>query len=113
MTAVVTYHSANAKPHEAWLAYVVMPDGNQWSVRFAGSTEEEASNRAIALWESERAKCNSEPEDPWANAGRGAHFLGKTWLINVASREKIRIDKDKADELVATGEWERGGPRSK
>lgn len=58
---VVTYHSTNAKPSEAWLAYVEN-NGVRWMVQFAAATEEAAKAKALALWESE-----------------GSHFVGKAW----------------------------------
>lgn len=38
---IVTYSSENAKPHEKWLAYLVI-NNEQWLVRFTGHSELEA-----------------------------------------------------------------------
>src|ERR1700761_7688715 len=56
-TDVVTYKSENA-PLEGllWLAFVILPNGKYWDVRFSGATEEEAKQKAIALWNSEQSK---------------------------------------------------------
>lgn len=53
---IVTYHSSNAKPHEAWLAYVVLPSGEQWLVRFTGHSELEAKTKAQVLWDKEQKR---------------------------------------------------------
>lgn len=115
---VVTYHSTNAKPSEAWLAYVEN-NGVRWMVQFAAASEEAAKAKALALWESERAKLY-KPAAPETNrdaskpvgGGRGSHFVGKAWLINSATREKIRVPVEDVSRYLSQG-WERGGPRSK
>jgi hypothetical protein len=117
MTEVVTYYSANAKPSERWLAYAVLPDGNQWLVRFTGETEEVAKAKCIALYEAERAKRKAYAEDDEEvnlaekHDARGAHFAGKAWLIHKITREKIRVPKEDVEQYL--GEYERGGARSK
>lgn len=118
MTEVITYHSSNAKPAEQWLAYVVLPDGNQWLVRFTGETEEIAKAKAIRLYESESSKMqqrNNDDEVYTQQIGRadrrGHHFAGKAWLIHKITREKIRVPNEQVEQYLA--EWERGGPRSK
>jgi len=125
MTEVVTYYSSNAKPKEQWLAYAVLPDGSQWLVRCAGETEEIAKGKAIRLYEAERAKFKAqEPElkkdgftdnNPWPvqGDGRGHHFAGKKWVMNIATREKLRLDEAEAASRVAAGGWAYAGPRTK
>ncbi len=125
MTNTITYHSTNAKPAEAWIAYVVLPNGDNWQVRFHGATEAEAISKAEACWQLEQAKPRArqaaEDEalaikragDPWEQAaasGRGAQFIGKKWIRNSAG-EKRRVDPDEASIMVASGEWQYGGPR--
>lgn len=51
---IVTYHSKNAKPHEAWLAYIELK-GEQLLVRMVGSTEAAAIERAKNWWINESA----------------------------------------------------------
>lgn len=119
MIEVVTYYSANAKPNEVWLAYVVLPDGNQWLVRFTGQTEAIAREKAVQLYAAERtkfeARINAE-EDVIVDVskhqdGRGHHFAGKAWLIHKITRVKIRVPMAEVEQYL--GEYERGGPRSK
>jgi hypothetical protein len=110
MTNIVTYHSLNAKSSEQWLAYVVLPDGNQWLVRFTGETEEIAKAKAVRLYESECSKRPTDLDEDFVD-GRGQHFKGKAWLIHKITREKIRVPLEQVDEYL--GEYERGGPRSK
>jgi hypothetical protein len=123
---IVTYRSSNAKPSEAWLAYIVLPSGEQWLVRFAASTEEAAIAAAKARWESEQARykrhnelepvlvddCQASP----VRSGRGSHasamFSGKVWVINRVTHDLKRIDPNELDIYVAQG-YVRGGPRSK
>lgn len=124
MTNIVTYHSINAKPNEAWLAYVVLPSGEQWLVRFAASTEAAAIEAAKARWEHEKKRYSRHNEivddavkvpafaDCQAPSGRGAHFAGKLWVIHQTTRELKRIDPSELDSHLAGG-YIRGGPRSK
>lgn len=44
--------------------------------------------------------------------GRGAHFIGKVWMIHKNTRQKIRCTKEEVAEYQAKG-FERGGARSK
>src|SRR5690349_2755854 len=124
MTNVVTYFSQNAKPAEQWLAYVVLPDGNQWLVRFTGETEEIAKGKAIRLYESERNRLviekpmrhddsmtKDEEDEDITTDRRGQHFKGKAWLIHKVTRQKIRVPVEQVDEYLE--EYERGGPRSR
>jgi hypothetical protein len=119
MTNTVTYHSANAPLDQQWLAYVVLSSGNYWLVRCTGATEQAAIDRACALWETELLKPRAvqaeddETLEPSISTGRGSHFIGKKWLINVATREKIRVDESEVTAKLASGEWIVGGPRSK
>ena len=103
MTNVTTYQniSNNVPEDSRWLAYIVLPTGDFWHVRFNGPTEEIAKAKAIALWTKENAKWDrlglnkSEPDevedsngighsvDPWsAPSGKGKHFAGTTWMRN-------------------------------
>jgi hypothetical protein len=121
MPEVITYrvHSGNPKPGFEWSAYIVLPNGEYWAVRFNGSTEELAKSKAIALWtkEQERFKRFAEDEDEEEidvsakHDRRGAHFSGKAWLIHKITREKIRVPKEDVEQYL--GEYERGGARSK
>ena len=125
MTDVVTYYSVNAREKERWLTFAVLPNGNQWMVRFTGETEAIAKSKAIQFYEAERAKYK-HPEaeqtkvddnsfttsNPWpAPQGRGHHFAGKAWLIHKVTREKIRVPQEEVSKYL--NEYERGGPRSK
>lgn len=125
MINTITYFSQNATPSEAWMAYALLPNGKRWNVYATGSTEAEAVGKIVSLYESERAKV--KPVDPWSAlakplidaipekyaTGRGSHFVGKSWLINKATREKIRVPTGDVNKYLETGEWEKGGPRSK
>lgn len=126
MTDIVTYYSANAKPHERWLAYAVLPNGSQWLVRCTGETEEVAKTKAVALYEREKERVGKryleqdEPDlksvhdasdNPWETA-KQHHLAGKVWVINEITREKKRIDQSELMFYEGNG-WVRGGPRSK
>jgi hypothetical protein len=114
-----------------WLAYVVLPTGDFWHVRFNGATEEVARSKAVALWTKVNEKWSKlglnrqediEPEtneawnqpapDPWATpSGRGAHFVGTVWM-------KHPVDGLKRVALTEITMYEkngfvRSGPRSK
>jgi hypothetical protein len=39
-----------------YLAFIILPNGKYWDVRFSGATEKEAKQKAIELWESERVR---------------------------------------------------------
>lgn len=43
--------------------------------------------------------------------GRGSHFGGSAWIINKAN-ERRRVPETEAATLLASGQWQRGGPRS-
>jgi hypothetical protein len=130
---IITYHSSNAKPHEAWLAYVELANGEQWLVRCTGHSELEAKTKAQVLWDRERAKykvhnelvdnavaemkkVDCQGEQPKRIDGRGAHasamFAGKMWMINRATHHLCRIDPSELTVYEAKG-YVRGGPRSK
>ncbi len=120
MVDVVTYSSVNANPKERWMAYIVLPNGSLWLVRFVGETEQIAKDKAIRLWEAERAKVSAQPindgfaakaEWPKPADGRGSHFAGKAWLIHKETREKIRVPVEEVSKYL--NEYDRGGPRSK
>jgi len=108
---IVTYHSTNAKLENAWIAHVVLPNGEYWGVRFCGSSEEIVKVKATQLWASESQKYRATDVGIVKTDNRGLHFAGKAWMINKTLNKKIRIDIDKVDEYTAMG-WERGGPRS-
>ena len=119
---IVTYHSANAKPEKAWVAYIVLLNGNYWGVRFDGPNEQYVIDKARAQWEVERKRVMDSPindidgedeeEVDEKPTGRGSHFVGKAWLIHTVTREKIRVPKEEVDKYLLNG-YERGGPRSK
>lgn len=138
---IVTYHSTNAKPHEAWLAYVVLPSGEQWLVRFHGATEQQAIDAAKARWESEQRRygydkdglplrpgqsyapvkkynelATVDDQSALTKQGRGSHaaalFAGKVWVINRTTHDLKRIDPSELANYEANG-YVRGGPRSK
>lgn len=108
MTNYVTYQLQYGNmPEHHWMAYVVMPNGKLWMVPSFAATEKEAVDKIVALWEAERAKVqiNGEPEQH--------HLAGLVWVIHKNTREKKRVSPQEAEGLLAFGEWERGGPRSK
>lgn len=120
MVDTVTYSSDNAPSKEKWMAYVVLPNGSLWMVRFTGETEQIAKDKAIRLYESERAKVPAQPinesapvNNGWPSAPSGHHLAGKRWIMNAASREKLRIEEAEAANKVASGEWIYAGPRTK
>lgn len=53
------------------------------------------------------ASTTSIPSD----AKRGAHFAGSAWVVNKAGLHR-RVPEDEASQLLASGQWQRGGPRS-
>ena len=115
---IITYHSSNAKPHEAWLAYVELENGEQWLVRCTGRTELEAKTKAQVLWDRERSKYaahNAIKDEPVERTGRGAHLhgmVGKVWVINRSTHHLCRIDPNELAKFEQDG-YQRGGPRSK
>ena len=120
---IITYYSSNAKPHEAWLAYIELPTGEQWLVRCTGHSELEAKTKAQVLWDREskkyvahNAKVDCQGEQLNKIDGRGAHlskmFTGKVWVINRATSHLCRIDPGELTKYVEMG-YQRGGPRSK
>ena len=122
MVDTVTYSSDNAPSKEKWMAYIVLPNGSIWMVRFTGETEQIAKDKAIRLYESERAKVPAQPinesapvNNGWPVQGdsRGHHFAGKKWVMNLATRDKLRIEEGEAASRVASGEWVYAGPRTK
>lgn len=121
MTNIITYESKNAKPHERWLAYAVLPNGQQWLVRCTGETEEIAATKAKTLYEAEKAKKlgikdtqrieNLDFDKPFEGPEKLHHLAGKIWMINKATGDKKRIDPSEEDQYKWAG-YERGGPRS-
>ncbi len=133
MIEIVTYHSTNAKPEAAWTAFIVLPNGDYWGVRFSGATEEIAKAKAIRLWTSERERYGLNPEptelkscvNPWADLpsqpkpekltsglGRGSHLRGKVWMRHKQSRDLIAVALTEITMYEQRG-FERSGPRSK
>jgi hypothetical protein len=130
----VTYHSANAATHEAWLAYPVF-NGEQWLVRSTGKTEADALVKAKEIMTKEAHKqagliasvkpdvvdasfkFPSKPDaSPSAGGGRGKVFIGKTWMVLRDKKgvvvERARVADDQLTEYETKG-WTRGGPRTK
>ena len=125
---IITYHSSNAKPHEAWLAYIELANGEQWLVRCTGHTELEAKTKCQVLWDREQKKYSAsneattlykqsgEPRPIYHTQkqydGRSAAFAGKVWVINRSTHHLCRIDPNELANYEAKG-YVRGGPRSK
>ncbi len=105
---IITYkvHNGSVKPGFEWTAYVVLPNGEYWGVRFNGSTEELARSKAIALWTKERSRYEKDdlldkpsaelglgiavPTDPWSD-NRGKHFAGKVWMRNGETLKRVAL----------------------
>ena len=140
MTNVATYQniSNNVSEDQRWLAYIVLPTGDFWHVRFNGATEEIARSKAIALWTKENAKWDrlglnkAEEEesktDPWLHfsggkpaneetsiaiqtvSGRGAHFAGKVWMRNADGLKRVALTEIA---LYEKNGFHRSSPRGK
>lgn len=119
------------------LAYIVLPNGEYWGVRFNGATEEIARTKAVSLWNREQGRFrlnqkptnnksfvksaqpssdgpqdgNSMPIDPWASL-KQHHRAGKVWMRHKESRDLISIPLTEITMYEQRG-YERGGPRSK
>jgi hypothetical protein len=52
---VVTYHSTNADPAQAWVAYIDL-GADYLGIRFSGASEEEAFVKASDFWAKDQAK---------------------------------------------------------
>lgn len=117
---ITAYNNPNAPEHRRWIAYVVLSNGQLWGVYATASTEGAAKEKIGNLWESEKAKIKPlgneahtvEMPTEWGDK-REHHLAGLVWIINKATREKKRVSPQIAEGLLAFGEWERGGPRSK
>lgn len=114
----VSYFAPLAQENERWMVCAILPNGQRWEVYSFGATEEAAREKIVALAERELAKYANHPKDesaaPKTTTEPGANrFAGTTWIIHKTTREKRRAPSLEADILIATGEWERGGPRSK
>lgn len=115
----VTYHSVNAKPDEAWLAYIELPNGQQWLVRCSAATELEAIEKATSLWEAERAKAvalephrtSDAPSSTVKPSGKGHWFTGLKWVLNRSTGHKARVRPDEVAGYLANG-YIQAGPRS-
>ena len=121
MCDVVTYHSVNAKPHQQWIGYAVLPDGNQWGVRFEGRAELEVIDRARAFYAKEKARqdrlfpgaaveAQQEKESP-EGPGRGHAASGTVWLLNRKTQARARVAPDQVAECLAKG-YVRAGPKT-
>jgi len=109
---IITYHSSNAKPHEAWLAYVELANGEQWLVRCTGHSELEAKMKAQVLWDREQKKYAAHNSKVDCQKESSHHLAGKMWMINRVTHHLCRIDPGELTAYEAKG-YERGGPRSK
>lgn len=112
MTQTVTYHSQNAAPHEAWIAYAVLPNGQRWNVMVTASTESEAVDKITSLYDAEINKWKNTGEGAKISVNRGHHFAGKVWMIHSFTKAKQRVNPDEVAKYEAEG-WIKGGPRSK
>ncbi|SRR5216684_24529 len=125
MIDIVTYQSQSCQREDLeWLAYIVLPNGEYWGVRFNGATEEIARLKAMARWNKEREKnkhhdlvpalLNKQQEnDHWAAliAAPSHHFTGKIWMRN-AEGELKRIALTEIEMYEKNG-YRRSRPRSK
>lgn len=113
MAQTITYHSNNAPAGQEWMAYAVLPNGQRWNVYSMASTEAEAINKIVSLYESEMAKNKpSEFVQMVGRADRSHHFAGKVWMIHSFTKAKQRVNPDEVAKYEAEG-WVKGGPRSK
>lgn len=114
MINTITYFSFNAKPHEAWMAYAVLPNGQRWGVYSTASTEEEAKAKIVALYKSECNKQWNSLDNKLIEAVKSTqhHFAGKVWMIHKETRDKKRVALTEISLYEKNG-YERGGPRSK
>lgn len=118
-TDIVTYKSDNvARTDLVWLAYVVLPNGEYWGVRFNGATEEIARTKAISTWNKEKDKWNKLEPDPWATGHQVVatvkehHLVNKIWMRHKETRELKRVPLTEIGMYEGKG-YERSGPRSK
>src|SRR4051812_47213713 len=98
---LTTYQSTKAWPEKRWLVHMEL--GKDIYMSFFGKSEEEALAKANSFWqrETERQKVliaealKPQPvsDDEIKPTGKGAHFIGKVWMIHSQSRQKIRIDQ--------------------
>ena|ERR1700761_4810970 len=110
-----------------FIAFVVLPSGKLWDVRFSGATEAEAVQKAVTLWNSEKARIESRSEivvcgithsapapDPWADvpsaSGRGSKFVGTVWMKNKTTNERKRVPLTEISMYEKNG-FVRSGPR--
>lgn len=130
--ATFTNNDEFCAPELRALAFIVLPNGEYWGVRFSGATEEMARTKAISLWTSEQQKVNSQPldkspcADPWADVGgdnlsdkkftsdlgRGSHLRGKTWMRHEETRKLIAVSLTEITMYEKQGYY-RSGPRGK
>lgn len=125
MTKVITYHSENARPSEAWIGYVVLDDGSYWRVRFVGASEDDIIAHARKVFSEEKSKQSKlegatnikEADSVPSVRGQGitpeaSKVAGKVWMLNRTTGHRTRIDAKDYDAFVAKG-YIKGGPRSK
>ena len=117
----ITLYHTTEWVNNPWLAHMELAP--QLFMPFFGKTAEEARNRAETWYAAEKDRWaridTSEAEKPAVinpspinkPSGRGAHFTGKVWLLNHATREKIRVEASEVDRYLASG-FVKGGPRS-
>lgn len=121
----ITYHSHNAKPERAWIAYVILPDGSPWDVPCYRATEADATEAVSNLYirEVEKGKRLGAYTDwatkPTVDAQAGGwpqhhltgKFVGKVWMKNFATNERARVEPSQLAEYEAKG-FIKAGPRS-
>lgn len=115
--SIVTYEakSADIKPEWSWVAYIVLPNGEYLGIMFRDYTKDGVVAKAEQFW--------LENYKPVADAAVanindriseiGKANAGKVWMIHKVTREKRRMEPEIAEPLLASGEWERGGARSR
>ncbi len=126
---IVVYETEQAGPKK-FLAHVNL--GNDIYMSFFGAYQVQAVERAEAWYARERAhqlvleagvdrasanlekRTGINPSGSGLNpgGGRGAHFIGKVWMIHQVTRAKVRVPAGEVAGMEATG-YVRGGPRSK
>ncbi len=125
---IISYFSEEPiAPNMAWLAYVILPSGKMWDVRFNGSTKEAAIESAKRLYLSELARFKTNREDiendkvkPVARGKKAPRSLpsvkksrgkGQIWVVNRKTGKRARIDPASLAEYESKG-FVKGGPRS-
>src|ERR1700761_5544217 len=86
-----------------WVAYVRLPNGDYWGVRFHGATEEEAVTRALSRYNAEFAKFKAQGEH---------HLVNMIWMRHKETRDLKRVHLTEITMYEKNG-YERSGPRAK